>query len=1058
MFMANHHFSTALILAGCLHATVKLYRCTHLQEQLARLGIAAEVQEWHDQPLAAEVTERFDLLILQRTVMSANLRRLIEAMQRRGKLVIFDTDDLVFEPAMSRWHRGVARLSPIDQELYQEGVALTLATLQASDLVLTASPFLAEVAQRRGKPAFVHRNAVGDEMQQVGDHWYAARQAAQAQRDLRWTQPKVILGYGSGTPTHDVDFAEAAPALLDLLARFPQVELWLFGPLELPASFESLQARIRRHGLYQWQRYLELASQIDIALAPLERGNLFCRAKSEIKFVEAGLLGIPTVATRIDPFEQAIESGVNGFLAASITDWIGALEQLILHPDLRQTIGAAARQTVETRYSATARTADLAATLEQIAALPRQATKPVSIEPAMSHASSEPSEPMSSHAVTQPSPLALPAPTEQLPLVLNWIVTEPFRGSGGHLGVFRMIKHLVDFGHECHVYIVPVETMHNYSAEQLQRFVDQQILPTGAHFHRWTGRVHNADATVATYWATVQHVLSLPNPGRRYYLVQDFEPYFYPMGSEYVRAELTYRQGFHCLTLGPWLAKLMREQYGAEADHFDFAVDTDIYWPQPYAKPNWPRVAFYARPSTARRAYEIGVEALALVKQQYPEVEILFFGANDVPTPNFPVNNLGVRNPYELVSLYSSCDVGLVISLTNPSFVPFEMMACKCAVVDVRSERVADLLIDRDNALLAEPTPESLAAAILELLWNKELRTEIVDRAYEQVRTRSWQASARQLERALLDHAPAPAERRLALRRQESDADSLLWQIHQLLDHQSANAQHQQELEALLQRTLAEKAQLAEQLRQLERTFQEQQTRWSRMMANVHTVQAETVGQAPLWVLDGRSASKVTVGREPIQQSFTATQSHLQGIDLLFAPDQALAEGALRIQLHEQAAPDHPLIDRVIPASLIQPSQPFTVEFPAQPYSSSRTYVISLAAAGEAGRFAHALWRTWSPTERGAQLQRGGQSLRGQLLYQLRYAVAEAEAPSASQLALATPQPLATAATQAAQRGWQSAGQMTRKVGQTWRTQGINGLVTEVLRYLTWQVDKRLKP
>ena len=1055
--MANPHFSSALILAGCLHATVKLYRCTHLQEQLARLGIAAEVQEWHDQPLPADIAERFDLLILQRTVMSGNLRRLIEAMQHRGKLVIFDTDDLVFEPAMSRWHRGVARLSPIDQDLYQEGVTLALATLQASDFVLTASPFLAEVAQRRGKPAFVHRNTVGDEMQRVGDQWYAKRQAAQEQRDPHWPQQKVIIGYGSGTPTHDVDFADAAPALLDLLARFPQVELWLFGPLELPASFEPLQARIRRHGLYQWQRYLELASQVDIALAPLERGNLFCRAKSEIKFVEAGLLGIPTVATRIDPFEQAIESGVNGFLAGSIIEWIDALERLITHPELRQTVGAAARQTVESRYSADARTADLAGTLAEIAALAQKSREQAVATPALTPSASESTELMSSQTAL-PSSAESIVPDAQLPLVLNWVVTEPFRGSGGHLGVFRMIKHLVDFGHECHVYIVPVETMHNYSAEQLQRFVDQQILPTGAHFHRWTGRVQNADATVATYWATVHHVLSLPNPGRRYYLVQDFEPYFYPMGSDYVRAELTYRQGFHCLTLGPWLAKLMREQYGAEADHFDFAVDTDIYWPQPHAKPSWPRVAFYARPSTARRAYEIGVEALALVKQRYPEVEILFFGANDVPTPTFPVNNLGVRNPYELVSLYSSCDVGLVLSLTNPSFVPFEMMACKCAVVDVRSERVEGLLADRENALLAEPTPESLAAAVLELLWDKELRAALVERAYEQVRTRSWQASARQLERVLLDHAPAPAERRLALRRHESDADSLLWQIHQLLDHQSASAQQQGELEALLQRTLAEKAQLAEQLRQLERTYHEQQTRWERMMANVHTVQAETVGQAPLWVLDGRSASKVTLGRAAIQQSFTATQSHLHGIDLLFAPDLTLVEGAVRIQLHEQAAPDHPLIDRVIPASLIQPSVPFSFDFPTQPYSSSRTYVITLTAAGEGGRFAHALWRTWSPVAPGAQLQRGGKSLRGQLLFTLRYAAADALAPVEQRAALATPQPLSIAASQAAQRGWHAAGQMTQKVGHTWRTQGINGLVTEVLRYLTWQVDKRLKP
>src|SRR5690606_21254797 len=130
----------------------------------------------------------------------------------------------------------------------------------------------------------------------------------------------------------------------------------------------------------------------------LEQGNLFCRAKSEIKFVEAGLLGIPTVASRIDPFEQVIESGVNGFLAGSVIEWINALEELIQHPELRQTIGEAARQTVETHYSLEARTADLATTLAELAQLPQKKGEQPATEPALVPASSEPAEIMSIHA------------------------------------------------------------------------------------------------------------------------------------------------------------------------------------------------------------------------------------------------------------------------------------------------------------------------------------------------------------------------------------------------------------------------------------------------------------------------------------------------------------------------------------------------------------------------------------------------------------------------------------------------------------------------------------
>ena len=198
-------------------------------------------------------------------------------------------------------------------------------------------------------------------------------------------------------------------------------------------------------------------------------------------------------------------------------------------------------------------------------------------------------------------------------------------------------------------------------------------------------------------------------PGRRYYFVQDFEPYFYPVGTEYIQAENSYRQGLHCLTLGPWLAKLMREQYGAEADHFDFAVDTEIYHPAAVRTARRTcAVAFYARPSTPRRAYELGVEALQPGQAAQPGGgDRLLWRRRRCRRRRFPYTNAGLLNPWELATLFASCDVGLVFSTTNPSFVPFEMMACRCAVVDLASERVEGLLEDGVNCRLAEPTPEA---------------------------------------------------------------------------------------------------------------------------------------------------------------------------------------------------------------------------------------------------------------------------------------------------------------------------------------------------------------
>lgn len=1021
--MAHPPFSSALILAGCLHATVKLYRCIHLQEQLAALGVNAEVMDWTDQRFADDTARRYDLLLLQRTVMTANLQQLIDQMRSQGKPVVFDTDDLVFEPAMTDWHRGVVRLPPAEQELYDDGVRRSLAVLEASDALLAASPLLVELAQRRGKPAFLHRNAVGSEMMALGDALYRARRARPAPPG-----GTVIVGYGSGTPTHDVDFEEALPALLDLLARHPHVELWLAGPLEAPPELTIFGPRVRRFPLMDWRGYLELASRFDIALAPLERANLFCRAKSEIKFVEAGLLGIPTVATRIDPFTHAIEHEADGFLAGHTGEWIAALDALVTQPALRQSVGEAARRKVEQHYSLAARTGELATILAQL----RTA--------------------VDKRIDTPPT-----APEPQPPLVLNWVINEPFAGSGGHLGVFRMIRHLVEFGHECHIYVIPVAHMHDYSPQQLRDFVDQHFLRTGAHFHRWTGRVVEADATFATHWLTAYDVAALPNPGRRYYLVQDFEPYFYPMGTDYLRAEQTYRLGLHCVTLGPWLAGLMRSQYGATADHFDFALDPEIYHPQAQARASHPRVAFYARPSTPRRAYELGIEALHLVKQRCPEAEIILFGAEQLTTPPpFPALNLGVRNQYELAALYASCDVGLVLSLTNPSFVPLEMMACKCAVVDLRSERVQGLLADGVNALLADPTPGAVADRILTLLWDAPLRTALFERAYADVQARSWQTSARQIEQVLLAHAPTPGKRRLVQRTQHGDADSLRWQIEQLLDLQTPAHRETTELEALLRRALAEKAQLTEQLRTHKDPGDKGPTRAARIGGALESARAGWLEQLPAWVQDGQRLSKLVISGAVIEQRFRAERSHLCAVVLRFASHQSPAGGLLQLKLADETQPDVALVDQIIATADIKPGQPHTLAFRPQPHSSGRLYSLRLTPVGGDGRFAHAIWRAWTANPH-TVLQRDGAPLKGQLWLHVDYAhptnTEDVAAPNELQ-----PEHMTTVARRQGVRVVRETQRLAAKTWQALRTVGVGGLAREVSQYLRWQLDKRIRP
>ena len=131
----------------------------------------------------------------------------------------------------------------------------------------------------------------------------------------------------------------------------------------------------------------------------------------------------------------------------------------------------------------------------------------------------------------------------------------------------------------------------------------------------------------------------------------------------------------------------------------------------------------------------------------------------------FPTPTPGCSTHGSWRSFSQAATWALVFSTTNPSFVPFEMMACRCAVVDLASERVVGLLEDGVNCRLAEPTPEAVAATVLDLLWNKEQRAAIVETAYQQVKDMSWQHSARQIEAVLLRHTPVRTARGVSRRR-----------------------------------------------------------------------------------------------------------------------------------------------------------------------------------------------------------------------------------------------------------------------------------------------------
>jgi glycosyltransferase involved in cell wall biosynthesis len=348
-----------------------------------------------------------------------------------------------------------------------------------------------------------------------------------------------------------------------------------------------------------------------------------------------------------------------------------------------------------------------------------------------------------------PAPLAAPSGGEPSSQSIAAVVPSFRRGSGGHATIVRLLRGLRELGHTVTVWLEDCEGRHARESAAVTRssfegFFAADGLELQTDFAAWSG----ADVVLATGWQTVSRVMLLEGARARAYLVQDHEPDFYGASAEAGWAEATYRMGIPCIAASRWLAALLRERYGARAAHFDLAADGDIYRPDDVARRD-DLVIFYARAATPRRAVPLGLLALAELARRRPQLEIALYGeAGEVGAP-FAHRSLGILEPAALARLYSEATVGIVLSLTNPSLVNLEMMACGLACVELASKPMVATFRDARAPVLSAADPLSLCEATETLLDDASQRADTERAGRELARARTWSAAANQVHGAL---------------------------------------------------------------------------------------------------------------------------------------------------------------------------------------------------------------------------------------------------------------------------------------------------------------------
>lgn len=302
---------------------------------------------------------------------------------------------------------------------------------------------------------------------------------------------------------------------------------------------------------------------------------------------------------------------------------------------------------------------------------------------------------------------------------IAWLVPWFDAGSGGHRTIFTTINRLIAHGYKCDMYVESLKK--EYPNEIYQRLVDDYGKFDGEIFTGYQ-LAKKYDMVIATGWDTAKPVAEADSE-RKLYFIQDFEPCFFPMGSEYLIAEQSYNYGLKGITIGKWLSQKIGKNYNTKTDYFNFCADLDIYHKIKGARKE-KAICLICQPGKPRRCDKIALRALQLVQKKHPEVKIYLYGSPRRKVHNLSATHLGIITAKKCNELYNKCAVGLCMSASNPSRIPFEMMAAGIPVVELyRENNLYDL--PEDGCLLAEPTPEAIATALVKVLEDEDLQKKM---------------------------------------------------------------------------------------------------------------------------------------------------------------------------------------------------------------------------------------------------------------------------------------------------------------------------------------------
>lgn len=667
----RHYYKDILFINGCYLPHPTRYRVDHQVEQLRAYGLTADSMFY--ERVDEEIVKYYRAFVFFRCPITEDVTKIIDLAKYYNKPVFFDIDDLVIDKKYTDMIPHLKTMSTDEKRVYDDGVERTKQTLLKCDYAITTTSALAGELRNYVSDVYVNRNVASEKMLKYSER---------ARKNVKRDPEKIILGYFSGSITHNSDFEMILPVLKKIMSENLKIYLKIVGELNIPDELQEFKNRIIAEPFVEWKKLPGLIASVDINLAPLE-DTLFNAAKSENKWLEASMVSVPTIASKVGAFEEEIEDGVNGILCADQMEWEQKLGKLIADEDYRRKIG-------ETAYTGSRK-----------------------------------------RVTTYSGRGIVEYILSKLPKNFGFIL--PTTNISG--GVNVVIKHcniLRNHGYDAFIINEDKE-----SGDIINK--DGRIPVIQCHDTRFEGFV---DTLVASLWSTLGFVKCYPNVLHKAYLVQNFETDFNPDGYfEKTMANATYNSllPIHYLTISKWCQDWLKEEFGKESIYVPNGIDLEVF---EYKERTFDGKIRILIEGNSDDHYKNVDESFRIVdKLDKDKYEIYYLSYQGNAKEGYYVDKFLQRVPHDEVGkIYQSCDILLKTSILESfSYPPLEMMATGGIAVVAPNGGNKEYLKDEDNCLLYELGKIDDAVKQIERVTKDvELRRKLIKGGVETAASREW--------------------------------------------------------------------------------------------------------------------------------------------------------------------------------------------------------------------------------------------------------------------------------------------------------------------------------